>query len=104
VSGDPHHDPHHDPLGLAPFVALIRDFLAGRIDADRFERCYLDLSGQDLHHRPRAVFLVLDTLFADVDAYCPDPALRQPDDLDADGLREAAARAMARLEALGVYQ
>lgn len=93
-----------DPLALAPFVALIRDFLAGTIDADTFERGYLRASREDLHHRPRAVYLVLDTLFADVDAYCPDPALRGPDDLDAAGLRHAASRAAARLAALGVYQ
>ncbi|NGM21029.1 hypothetical protein G3576_13475 [Roseomonas stagni] len=93
-----------DPLALSPFVTLIRDFLAGRIDADAFERGYLRASREDGQHRPRAVFLVLDTLFADVDAYCPDPALRGPDDLDAAALREAAARAAARLEALGLYQ
>lgn len=90
-----------DPLHLAPFLALIRAFLAGAVDADGFERAYLDLSREDLHHRPRAVFLALDTLFADVDAYCADPALHGPDDLDAAGLRQAAARA---LEALAPYQ
>lgn len=94
-----------DPLGLAPYLGLIRDFLAGATDADRFEAAWLDLSRRDDHHRPRPVFLVLDTLFADVDAYCPDPALRRPEDLDAAGLREAAGRALARLMALGdAYQ
>jgi hypothetical protein len=91
-----------DPLGLRPYLRLIEDFLSGAIPAAAFERGYLDTSKVDLHRRPQAVFLVLDRLFADVDAYCADPALRGADDLDEDGLRRAAVDALARLRALGV--
>ena len=41
---------------------------------------------------------ILNNLFAEVDAFCADPALRDENDIDADQLSEAARMALVKLE------
>jgi len=78
---------------------LVRDFVAGRMDAAAFHDRFFDLwhaSNRAHAHIPPAI----DTLFFVVEAYCPDPALRDPksayeaDDVE---LRQAAEKALAGL-------
>jgi hypothetical protein len=78
---------------------LIRDFVANRIDAAAFHDRFFAIwqaSTRAHAHIPPAI----DTLFFVVEAYCPDPALRDPasayeaDDVE---LRQAAEKALAVL-------
>jgi hypothetical protein len=85
---------------LRPYVELLESFLQDRVDANAFERAYLDLFTEDETDWPENEFLVLDELFADVDAFCDDPDLRDPGDLDETQLRERVRVALDKLTVL----
>lgn len=87
--------PPEAPLGA--IEALVERFVAGRISATEFERRYLEAFKHAARIEPEAVFLALDALFADVDAYCGDPTLRRSGDLDEAQLLERARQALARI-------
>ncbi len=69
---------------------LIRCFLKQEMSADDFERHYLATFKTDNGERREEEFLILDRLFAEVDAYCGDASIRAEDDLDEQQLRECA--------------
>lgn len=84
-----------------PYGVLLRQFVDRRITADEFEVVFLRLYKHDPEEWPSEVFVVLDTLFADVDDYCADETLRvEVGGLDAAALRKRATVAFARLEKL----
>ena len=85
---------------LEDYIHLIEAFTTRKTSAAEFEREYLQLFKEDNTQWPDAQFQVLDTLFADVDAYCADPKLRDEDDLDEEALRSRAEAALSRLRAL----
>lgn len=101
-------DPRRADLAAGPasattvddYLDLIRAFVAGGITATAFERRYIDLFGSDETMRSEETFRVLNDLFFAVDAFCPPPAPREPDDLDEGELRTHARAALATL-ALG---
>jgi hypothetical protein len=78
---------------------LVRDFAARRIDEAAFHDRFFELwhaSTRAHAHIPPAI----ETLFFVVEAYCPDPALRDPDsayEADDAELRQAAEKALAEL-------
>lgn len=72
-------------------------FVDGSIGAQQFERDYLALFKGDQIRRSEREFLLLDQLFADVDAFVADPALRDEGDLDAEQLLASARRTLAEL-------
>ena len=83
---------------VADYTALIRAFVDGAIDGPTFESRYLDLFKGDPTVRPEPIFAALDNLFAAVDTYVSDPALRDPGDLDEPQLRAEAVAALRTLE------
>jgi hypothetical protein len=85
---------------LEDYIRLIEDFTTGKMPAADFERAYLQRFKEDETRRPEPQFQILDGLFADVDAYCADPELRDEDDLDEEALRSRAAAAAAALRLL----
>lgn len=70
------------------------------MSADEFESLYLFMFKNDQAAYQEEVYQVLDDLFADVDAYCSDPSLRQPNDLDEHQLLQEARKALHALEQL----
>ena len=78
---------------------LVRDFVARRMDERTFHDRFFELwhaTDRDHVPAPRAI----ETLFFVVEAYCPDPALRDPDsayEADDAELRQAAEKALAEL-------
>jgi hypothetical protein len=80
---------------------LIRDFVERRID----ERAFHDRFFELWHANPKtrdAIPPAVETLFYVVEAYCPDPALRDPSssyEADDAKLRQAAGKALAELPA-----
>ncbi|WP_248580400.1 colicin immunity domain-containing protein [Nocardioides sp. InS609-2] len=82
---------------IRPLVELTGQLLMGEIDAasydERFRGLFHLADGLD-----EQAWLILDTLFVECDCYVEDPSLRdQPIDLDEEGLRAAAVRALVRL-------
>jgi len=83
---------------IARYTRMIKSFLTGSTDARTFEHDYLQAFKNESVTLPTDVFETLDRLFADVDAYCPDPALRGTDDLDEQQLRGKCREALTKLE------
>lgn len=61
---------------LLPYVHLLDEFLSGRIDATTFDGKYEQAYLKDQFDWSDGVFHVLDELFAEADAFCEDPKLR----------------------------
>jgi len=85
---------------LLKYVNLIQEFLSKRIDAATFEASYLTMFKNETVAFGGATFEILDGVFNDVDAFCQNPALRGPNDLDEDQLRDVCRSALKRLEPL----
>ena len=85
------------PSPIDKYSSLISDFLACKIGVDPFEERYLALFKAERQPMSERDFLILDELFADVDAYCGDPDLRTADDLNETQLREKCKLALDRL-------
>lgn len=82
---------------IGDYVALMKAFLGDKMSGQEFERRYLDLFGNDVVERPLETFQALNDVFFAVDAYCADPTLREPDDLDEDQLRARVDVSLAAL-------
>ena len=83
---------------LENYRDLIRRFAIGEISADVFETDFLTRFKNDRHQAIGDQFDVLDELFADVDDYVGDPALRDTaGGISGDVLRARARDAYARL-------
>ena len=82
---------------LKKYTDLLKMFTSHQITASEFEREYLALFKNDATIRPEAEFLVLDELFANVDALCLDPEIRDENDLSEDQLRQKAKKALEKL-------
>ena len=82
---------------LKPFTELIQEFTEGKITAPMFELDYIVLFKTSTVRWPEEIFLVLDKLFADCDAYWYDDEVRDENDLDDEGLLKAARDAQQKL-------
>ena len=83
---------------LRAYIELMEAFLSERVGPIEFESAYLDLFKSDQRMWPEPVYEVLNNVFLDVDAFCADPAIRGPDDLDEEQLRSSVAAALAALD------
>ena len=82
------------------YSGMIEDLLEGRLTATEFETQYLLSFKQEPESLRDDIFLILDRLFGDVDAFCSDASLRGKDDLDEGQLRQRAREALAALHEL----
>jgi hypothetical protein len=62
-------------MNFDDYQDLLNRFLEGAIRAVDFQTAYLEKFKHEARTFPDGVFDVLDALFADVDAFCPDKAL-----------------------------
>lgn len=86
---------------LAPYAVLMRLLIDGRITGEEFEVLFLSRYLNDPSDWPEEIYRVLDGFFADVDDFCPDPALRADTrGLDEPELRRRATTAFERLSVL----
>ena len=81
-------------------MRLIQSLISGDIDASTFEKVYLDSFKNDPTDWSEAEYEILNDLFADLDAFCPDAQLCGPDDLNEEQLREKSELALEQLRAL----
>ena len=84
-------------LDKAGWVALIGDFVAGRLDGACFEQRFSDAT-RTATNVGESVPYAVDLLFYDLDAYSADPALRGEGDNDGDSLRSVAQQLLARID------
>jgi hypothetical protein len=82
---------------LDPYVHLMKSFVENEIDASEFERRYLSLFKSDTNSWTEAEYESLNHLFAEVDAFCADPELRDENDIDEEQLKEATKMTLKRL-------
>jgi len=83
------------------YSAFIRRYTEGEITAAEFSLAYLEkYKEDDPGSTSPELFDALDHLFAEADAYCEDPELRDEWDIDEEELREAALETLERLEKL----
>lgn len=94
-------DPYDD------YGGLIRRFIDGEVSAEDFQKRYLDLFKRESRVLNEQLFQLLDRLFADIDAYCGDPKLREElrkvhptFHLDEEELRQRAVKAFEELRIL----
>ncbi len=83
-----------------PYTEMIRAFLDGRMSPREFSAAYFARFQDETDPFTEPEFQTLDRLFADLDAYCDDPDLRDEGDIDEDELRECSRRALDKLSAL----
>lgn len=74
---------------------LIGDFIARRIDGPDFQQRFLEARRAEVNVGISQRYAV-DLLFYEVDAYCADPRLWGPHDIDEEQLRVEARRCLAR--------
>lgn len=87
---------------LTQYAVLMRAFLEKRLTGPEFELLYLSLFKSDDKIRPRDIFDILDTLFGDIDDYCPDEDLRKhTGGIDERTFREHVRSAEERLRSAG---
>lgn len=74
-------------------LTVIDSFVSGELNASDFEKKYLVLwrehrDSDEKTSTDNGAQRYFDSVFSTVDAYCDDPALRDEDDLDEQGLRD----------------
>lgn len=87
---------------LLPYLAMIEDFLAGRMTEEELQRVYQGYAVDD--HTPMdpqgPEYHAMNEFFLDLEDYVEDPSLRRPEDFDEAELRRRAERARDELRAL----
>ena len=87
----------------ARFVALMQAFQLNKMDSAAFEHAYLRLFDETRDVSWEAAFEPLNDVFAAVDAYCADPALRDGESRSGEEeLKDAVHTALASLHRCGL--
>jgi hypothetical protein len=79
------------------FLALMKDFINDKIDANTFQTYFFRLLHKD------DVFFnnyydVMQSLFYDVEEYCPNKELRNTDEIDEIALKNSTINALNQIE------
>ncbi len=89
----------YEPQDEAPYIAMIQAFLDGQTSVDEFETTYLRAFKDDPTNWPENLYRILNEIFLDLDAYYPDPTIRDENGIDETELRARAGVALAALRA-----
>ena len=85
-------------MDINVYINLLKDFLCNKITADDFERRFLGMFKSETNCYSKLEFQILDKLFGDVDAYCSDPELLDPEyDITEEDLKFSAKEALDNL-------
>ena len=81
------------------YIKLLKDFVNNKISSDEFESLFMEIFKKEKLFDSEREFQILDKLFGDVDAYCSDSALFDPEfDIDEAQLRLSVKQALKALE------
>ena len=89
---------------IQDYISLLDEFLAGKIQPDVFETRFLRKFKSEQIELPSEAFRVLDQLFAVLDEYCADPALRGPGGMGDEELLTYVQNSRARLTNMKMTQ
>jgi hypothetical protein len=64
------------------YISLLTDFTNGRLSASQFESMFLEMFKHEEQELDERSYGILNVLFSDVDAYCPDPSIANYDKTD----------------------
>jgi hypothetical protein len=87
----------YEPAYATPYRTMMERFLDGRLSASDFETSYLRMFKDDQTDWPEPVYQALNEVFLDLDAYCPDPDIRDEFGIDEAELRVRVERSLAAL-------
>ncbi len=85
---------------LGTYVELVRSFLNSEITATDFKREYMDCFKKSTKLWGENEYEALNTLFLELDEFCPDPTMRRSKDLDEKEIRARSRNAFKKLTAL----
>ena len=81
------------------YIKLLKNFVNNKISSDEFESLFMEIFKKEKLFDSEREFQILDKLFGDVDAYCGDSALFDPEfDIDEAELRLSVQKALNALE------
>lgn len=80
------------------YADLIRSYTSGSMGSSDFEREYLRMFKNQDGLMDDNAFSVLDSLFSDVDSFCPNPEIRDESDIDEPTLRSKCQVALDKLD------
>jgi hypothetical protein len=86
---------------LKPYLIISRALVEKRLTPQEFETVFLSVFRSEGDLFSEAITSALDRLFAEVDAYSPDPEVRDDDGLDDAGLISAVALFLHRVQEAG---
>ncbi|MGF7109838.1 colicin immunity domain-containing protein [Treponema pedis] len=84
-------------MSVDKYIKLITKFIDNAIDAKEFEQSFLEMFKTEQEKISEKDYLVLDSLFGDVDMFCFDSELFEEGDLTESDLRKSAEQTLERL-------
>lgn len=85
---------------IQPYINLIEKFKGNQINAQRFEKSFLELFKNDSSEFSEKEYEILNSIFYDVEDFCADPTIRDEDDLDEEQLKTRSEKHLEQLRAL----
>lgn len=82
---------------IKPYIDLIESFTTNQIDAQQFEKSFLELFKNDSSQFSEREYEILNSIFYDVEDFCADSALRDKDDLDEKQLKTRSVNHLEQL-------
>ncbi len=85
---------------IQPYIDLLESFTSNQIDAEQFEKSFLELFKNDSSPFNESEYEILNDLFYDVEDFCADPAIRDGEDLDEQQLKTRSEKHLEKLFSL----
>lgn len=85
---------------IQPYIDLLESFTSNQINAEHFEKSYLDLFKNDSSQFSEREYEVLNNIFYDVEDFCADSTIRDEEDLDEDQLKTKSEKHLQELRSL----
>lgn len=85
---------------IQPYIELIENFTNNQINAQQFEKSFLELFKNDSTEFSEKEYEVLNNIFYDVEDFCADPTIRDKEDLDEQQLKIRSKQHLKTLYAL----
>lgn len=85
---------------IQPYIDLVGSFTTNQIDAQQFEKSFLELFKNDFSQFKEKEYEILNSIFYDVEDFCADPTIRDDEDLDEQQLKTRSEMHLKELRAL----
>lgn len=82
---------------IQPYIELIESFTNNQINAQQFEKSFLELFKNDFSEFGEKEYKILNNIFYDIEDFCADPTIRDEEDLDEQQLKIRSERHLKEL-------